>query len=285
MKQIGVIGCGLMGKGIIINLLKNNYDVTIYDVNEKAMIPLVEKGATQAKTVVSLAKNVDVLLLSLPSPKIIKQLLLNEVFPAMQEKSFILDMSTNDVEVTRQLANQAEKYGITFFDCPLSGGPVGADEGTLSIMVGGNKQVYPKIVPVLETIGKNIEYIGESGAGQIVKLCNNMVVGGIISLLSEVLKVGEGLGIEKEKIAELMQKGSAQNKVMDVFGPSILKEEFDDVTFSLANMVKDIRLYEHMAQQTSITSNISGAVQQLFELASKEGKETSDATVVYEMIK
>lgn len=285
MKQIGVIGCGLMGKGMIINLLKNNYDVTIYDVNEEAMIPLMEKGATQAKTVASLAKNVDVLLLSLPSPEIIKQLLLNEVFPAMQEKSFILDMSTNDVEVTRQLANQAEKHGITFFDCPLSGGPKGANEGTLSIMVGGNKQVYPKIVPVLETIGKNIEYIGENGAGQIVKLCNNMVVGGIISLLSEVLKVGEGLGIEKEKIAELMQKGSAQNKVMDVFGPSILKEEFDDVTFSLANMLKDIRLYEHMSQQTNITSNISGAVQQLFELASKEGKETSDATVVYEMIK
>src|SRR5699024_3998533 len=165
--KISVISrIGLIIKVIIINLLKNNYYVTSYDVNEKAMIPLVEKGATQAKTVVSLAKNVDVLLLSLPSPEIIKQLLLNEVFPAMQEKSFILDMSTNDVEVTRQLANQAEKYGITFFDCPLSGGPVGANEGTLSIMVGGNKQVYSKIVPVLETIGKNIEYIGENGAGQ-----------------------------------------------------------------------------------------------------------------------
>src|SRR5699024_1678502 len=99
-----------MGKGMIINLLKNNYKVTIFDVNEKAMIPLVEKGATQAKTVASLAKNVDVLLLSLPSPEIIKQLLLNEVFPAMQEKSFILDMSTNDVEVTRQLANRSEEH-------------------------------------------------------------------------------------------------------------------------------------------------------------------------------
>src|SRR5699024_7300703 len=151
--------------------------------------PLVEKGATQAKTVVSLAKNVDVLLLSLPSPEIIKQLLLNEVFPAMQEKSFILDMSTNDVEVTRQLANQAEKYGINFFNCPLNGETVGANEGTLSIIVSGNKQIYPKIVPVLETIEKNIEYIGENVVGQIVKLCNNMVVGGIISLLSEVLKV------------------------------------------------------------------------------------------------
>src|SRR5699024_11314696 len=164
------------------NLLKNNYDVTIYDVNEKAMIPLVEKGATQAKTVVSLAKNVDVLLLSVPSPEIIKQLLLNEVFQAMQEKSFIMDMSTNDVEVTRQLANKADKYGITFFDCPMSGGPEGANEGTLSLMVGGNKQVYPKIVPVLEAIGKHIEHIGENEAGQNVKLCNARVVGGIISL-------------------------------------------------------------------------------------------------------
>src|SRR5699024_8460818 len=124
-----------------------------------------------------------------------------------------------------------------------------------------------------------------NGAGQIVKLCNNMVVGGIISLLSEVLKVGEGLGIEKKRIAELMQKGSAQNKVMDVFGPSILKEEFDDVTFSLANMVKDIRLYEQMAQQKNNTQNISVEIKKLIELASKEGKETSDDTVVYEMIK
>src|SRR5699024_12809172 len=98
-------------------------------------------------------------------------------------------------------------------------------------------------------------------------------------------KVCDGLGKEKDNIAELMQQGYGLNIVMDVFGPSILKEEFDDVTFSLENMVKDIRLYEHMAQQTNITLNISDAVQQLFELASKEGKETRDATVVYEMIK
>lgn len=285
MKQIGVIGCGLMGKGMIINLLKENYDVTIYDVNEDAMIPLIEEGATKANTVASLAAKVDVLLLSLPSPIIIQQLLLNEAFPVMKQNSVVLDMSTNDVEITRQLAQKAKDEGITFYDCPLSGGPKGAKEGSLTIMIGGDPKTYPKIVPLLETIGENIEYIGESGSGQIVKLCNNMVVGGIISLLGEVLKVGESLGVQKGKVAELMQKGSAQNKVMDVFGPSILKEDFNEVTFSLANMLKDIQLYEGMMKHADIESKVSEAIQQLFELASKEGQGTKDATIVYEMIK
>lgn len=106
MMQIGVIGCGLMGQGIITNLLQANYEVTIYDVNEAATLPLVEKGAVRAQDVSSLAGNVDVLLLSLPSPNIIQDILLKEAFPVMREGTFVLDVSTNDVEITRQLAKR-----------------------------------------------------------------------------------------------------------------------------------------------------------------------------------
>lgn len=285
MKKVGVIGCGLMGQGMIQNLLQQQYDVMIYDVNDAATTLLVEKGATSAKDVTTLAQAVDVLLLSLPSPKIIQDVLLKEAFPAMHQGSFVLDMSTNDVEMTRDLAQKAQNSGITFFDCPLSGGPAGANAGTLTIMVGGDETQFPIVLPILEAIGKQIEYIGDNGAGQIVKLCNNMLVGGIISLASEVLKTGEKLGVNKEKISELMQKGSAQTRVMDVFGQSLLSEDFDKVTFSLANMMKDIQLYENMTVDAKVSTPISKSVKQLYKTAVDDGKEGKDATAVYELVK
>ncbi len=285
MKKVGVIGCGLMGQGMIQNLLQQKYNVIIYDVNDQATIPLVEKGATRAKDVATLAQDVDVLLLSLPTPKIIQDVLLKEAYPVMQHGSFVLDMSTNDVEVTRDLAKKAQEYGIAFFDCPLSGGPVGANAGTLTIMVGGDDKAFPTILPILEAIGEQIEYIGKSGAGQIVKLCNNMIVGGIISLASEVLKAGERVGVSKEKITELIQKGSAQTRVMDVFGQSLLSEDFDTVTFSLANMMKDLQLYENMTLDANVSTDISKSVKQLYQAASDEGKGAKDATAVYELVK
>src|SRR5690625_1216611 len=115
MKKVGVIGCGLMGQGMIQNLLQQKYDVIIYDVNDQATIPLVEKGATQAKDVATLAQDVDVLLLSLPTPTIIQEVLLKEAYPVMKVGSFVLDMSTNDVEITRDLAKKAQNYDITFY--------------------------------------------------------------------------------------------------------------------------------------------------------------------------
>lgn len=285
MKKIGVIGCGLMGQGMIRNLLQHQYEVIIFDVNSAALVPLVEEGAVQAPHIASLAKEVDVLLLSLPTPSVIYNILMEEVYPVIKKGSFVLDMSTNDVDMTRRLASGAKKNDVTFFDCPVSGGPAGANAGTLTIMVGGAEDKFSTIRPILQAIGENIEYIGENGAGQIVKLCNNMMVGGIISLASETLKTGEILGVSKEKITELMQKGSAQTKVMDVFGPSILEENFTDVTFSLANMMKDIQLYQKMTEHAKIQPIISKSIEQLYQAAMTAGEEIKDATAVYEQVK
>lgn len=281
VKKIGIIGCGLMGEGMVRNLLQQNFDVFIFDINEAMTIPLVEAGAKKVESISFLAKEVSVIIVSLPSPKIIYDVLTEELFPALQENSYVLDMSTNDVDITRKLEKEAKEKEIAFFDCPVSGGPAGAKSGTLTIMVGGAEEKYIDILPTLETIGDNIEYIGKSGAGQIVKMCNNMMVGGIISLASEILKTGEGLGVSKKKITELMQKGSAQTKVMDVFGPSILKENFNDVNFSLANMMKDIELYQGMSNKVGVDPIISKSVETLYRSAVQSGNEAKDATVVF----
>ncbi|MEI3613655.1 NAD(P)-dependent oxidoreductase [Pseudogracilibacillus sp. SO30301A] len=287
MKNIGVVGCGLMGFGIVSTLLKSDYNVHVYDISDDPVQKLVEKGAIRAENVRTLAKSVDTIVLSLPSPSLIKILLTDKeqgAFSVMKKGTHILDMSTNDVEMTRQLHKSAKELGIEYFDCPLSGGPEGANNGTLTIMVGGSEQAFPKVLPVLETVGSTIEYVGESGTGQIVKLCNNVVVGGIISLLSEALITGEKAGVPKEKIASILQKGSGQTRVMDVFGSNMLKDTFDDVKFSLANMMKDMNLYRNLAETQQIPTVSSQSAHQLFQIASYNGKGHQDSTAVYEVV-
>ncbi|HJF32299.1 MAG TPA: NAD(P)-dependent oxidoreductase [Sporosarcina psychrophila] len=287
MKRIGVVGCGLMGYGIATNLVRNEYEVTVYDTNPEAVARVVNEGADAAKTIQELAKWSEVLILSLPSTTLVEHVLLHMeegVLDNLNRGSVVLDMSTNDVARTRRLAETARKSGVEYFDCPVSGGPDGARSGTLTIMVGGSKEKFPEISSVLQTMGKYIEYIGESGAGQIVKLCNNMVVGGIISLLGEALLTGEKAGISKEKLAELFQKGSGQTKVMDVFGPNIIHGTFDDVKFSLANMLKDLHLYRNLAEDEGVPTSISAEALQLFTVASYLGADQRDSTAVAELL-
>lgn len=288
MEAIGLVGCGLMGYGIATNLIRNGYDVAVYDTDPDAVARVVQVGGTATETIQELIKYKDILILSLPSTSLVEQLLTNEADGVLEELkpgSVVLDMSTNDVTITKSLAEKAKEFGVAYFDCPVSGGPDGAYNGTLTIMVGGSEEKYTDILPVLKTMGTHIEYLGESGAGQIVKLCGNMVVGGIISLLGEALRTGEKAGISKEKLAELFQKGSAQTKVMDVFGPNIIQENFDDVKFSLANMVKDLHLYRKLAIDEGIPTKVSDAAYQLFTDVSNEGKGHRDSTVVVELLK
>nr|WP_285853105.1 NAD(P)-dependent oxidoreductase [Sporosarcina luteola] len=287
MKKIGVIGCGLMGYGIATNLLRKGYEVTVYDTNPEAVARVVENGGIRAFTVTELAKSSDVVILSLPTTDLVESVLLDEregALHAMKPGSAVLDMSTNDVVKTREIEKSASSVGISYFDCPVSGGPDGASSGTLTIMVGGSEKEFQRVSSVLHAMGEHVEYLGPSGAGQIVKLCNNMVVGGIISLLGEALLTGERAGISKEKLGELFQKGSAQTKVMDVFGPSIIHGTYDDVTFSLANMLKDLSLYRNLATEVGVPPTISGAPHELFTRVNATGAGRRDSTAVAEFL-
>lgn len=287
MQKIGIVGCGLMGHGIATNLVHKGYKVTVYDTNPEAVERVKKEGANSAPSVPELAKSSDVLVLSLPSTDLVEKVLVDGKEGALQHLKFgsaVLDMSTNDVARTRRLEEAAGVVGVEYFDCPVSGGPDGASSGSLTIMVGGSEEKFSQVSSVLQSMGGHVEYMGPSGSGQIVKLCNNMVVGGIISLLGEALLTGERAGLSKEKLAELFQKGSGQTKVMDVFGPTMIHETFEEVTFSLGNMVKDLSLYRNLANAKGIPTAISDAAYQLFTRASAEGEDRRDSTAVVNLL-
>lgn len=287
MQKIGVIGCGLMGSGIVKTLVKNDFEVFIYDVNENAVSDLRKIGALPQENAHEVVKKVEALILSLPSPSLVENILtdsLDGVLNIMKKDTFILDMSTNDVKTTKILHDKAKSYNLHFYDCPLSGGPEGARTGSLTIMVGGEPSFYKNILPILEVLGENIFYVGEKGTGQVAKLCNNMLVAGIISLGSQVLLTAEKSGLSKEKLHSILQTGSAQTKVMEVFGPNILKESYENMNFSLSNMVKDINLYEKLAEITNTSSETTKQICKLFDRAMEKEEEDLDATAVYQEI-
>lgn len=282
MSKVGVIGCGLMGKGMVKNLLNNGHEVSVYDVNPSALKYMSNMGAHLVESIEEIAADSTFLLTSLPSSEILEQTLLSEfgAINFMKPDTFILDMSTTDVKLTQSLHQMANKKGISFFDCPVSGGPQGAEQGTLTIMVGGNHKNIKAITPILEVLGSEIVYIGESGSGQIVKLCNNMIVAGTITLLSEVFITGEEAGVSTSKLAEVLGKGSAQSKVLSVFGPNLVNDEYENVLFQLNHMVKDIDLYMSLVEQDKAPSYVAPIIQQLYYRTKEIGKGGLDTTAV-----
>lgn len=280
--NIGLIGCGAMGKGIAKNLVKSGYTVYAYDRDPHVLEKCVEVGVHPAESPFEIGRKVDGVITSLPGPAIVKEVMIGEggVFAALKPGSFVLDMSTIDPMTVKDLFHEAKRKEIAFFDCPLSGGPVGADQGTLTIMVGGNQEELVNIQPVLESVGKDIFYLGESGSGQIAKLCHNMLVATITTGLGEALAVGEKAGVSRRQLAEVIQSGSAQNRVLSVFGENILKNTYENVLFSLQHMSKDIHLYMETASNYEVNSPIGEIVSGIYQKAMDQGKGMLDSSAV-----
>ncbi|RXT04572.1 NAD(P)-dependent oxidoreductase [Ammoniphilus sp. CFH 90114] len=286
MKKVGVIGCGAMGRGMVKNLIQHGYKVYVYDVDPLGVESAVSYGALAGHSVPSVAEGVEVLLTSLPTPSILEETILggSGALHVMGKGSLILDMGTTDVETTRKLHKVAAMNDVGFYDCPVSGGPQGADQGTLTIMVGGDRERFDQVDSVLQAIGQEILYIGESGSGQVVKLCNNMVVAGINLLLSEAFLTGVKAGVSVDRIANVMEKGSGQSKVLSVFGPNLIQGSYDNVIFLLSHMAKDVDLYRQLARQGGIPSFMSSVISQLYELAKVQGKGGMDTTAVGQLL-
>lgn len=278
LEQCGVVGCGAMGSGIAKSLLKAGFDVSVYDSHRDAAQKLTAAGAVCCDNVWELARKSRVVITSLPSPEALSNVLEGEqgILSYLNEGSYVLDMGTTGVKITQQLHRAAKERGIAFLDCPVSGGPAKANSGTLSIMVGGEKEKFNSILPVLKAVGETIRYVGKSGSGQVVKLCNNIVVAGTIVLLSEAFLTAEKEGVPPEMVAQILKTGSGGSNALSVFGPNLVNRNYDNVLFMLGHMTKDIRLFLQMAETQRIPTRLSSVVNTLFEHAVERGKSKLD---------
>ncbi len=282
MDTIGVIGIGAMGKGMIGSLLAKGYQVIAYDPVPAAKDWAKERGAQVALSPADVGRTASVVITSLPGPAIVEQVLLGEdgLYSTLASGSYVLDASTIDPATAKRLHAVGLQKGISFFDCPVSGGPAGSAAGTLTIMVGGDESKLPDITPYLQGIGKDIFYMGDSGSGQVAKLCHNSVVAVITAALGEAFTVGAKAGVDPHKLAAVMDKGSAHNRVLSVFGPNILYGTYEKTVFSLDHMHKDLQLYAQAAREQQVPVLVGGTVVQLYEAAKAQGKGAWDSSAV-----
>jgi 2-hydroxy-3-oxopropionate reductase len=227
-ETIGFIGLGIMGRPMAHNLLKAGYSLVVLNRHQEVTDELTAKGARSAQTPKEVAAQCDVLITMLPDSPQVEEVITgpNGALEGLREGQIVIDMSTISPIVTRNLAARLAERKVAMLDAPVSGGDKGAIAGTLSIMVGGDEAVFQRCHPIFEALGKTIVHVGASGAGQVVKACNQIVVGLTFEAVSEALIVGAKAGVDPSKILQVLGGGLAANRVMDLRGESMIQHNF-----------------------------------------------------------
>jgi 2-hydroxy-3-oxopropionate reductase len=227
-ETIGFIGLGIMGRPIAHNLIKAGYSITVLNRHKEVTEEFVALGARASEQPQDIAEQSDILITMLPDTPQVEEVILGPggVLEGAKKGLVVIDMSTISPTVTRQIAAHLAKQGVALLDAPVSGGDKGAIAGTLSIMVGGDEASFSRCLPIFEAVGKTIVHVGENGAGQVVKACNQIVVALTIEAVSEALVLGSQAGVEPEKILRVLGGGLAANRVMEMRGEGMLSHTF-----------------------------------------------------------
>ncbi|MGA7933824.1 MAG: NAD(P)-dependent oxidoreductase, partial [Kovacikia sp.] len=229
MQPIGFIGLGLMGQPMAQNLLKAGYPLVVYNRSRAAMEKLEAKGATLATSPQEVAQQVDVVITCVSDSPDVEAVVLGStgVIEGARPGMLFIDMSTIAPATSRRIYTALKVKGVDALDAPVSGGDIGAQQGTLSIMVGGDEPAFQRALPILQVVGKNIVYIGESGSGQVTKACNQIVVALTLQAVAEALTLAKKSGVDPAKVREALLGGFAQSRVLEVHGKRMLDGSFE----------------------------------------------------------
>jgi 2-hydroxy-3-oxopropionate reductase len=272
MAQIGFIGVGIMGKPMAGHLLHAGHTLYIYDVVEAPVLELAGQGAVVCKNSQEVAGKGEIVFLMLPDTPDVEQALFGAdgVASGIRAGSIVVDMSSISPIATRRFAERLGAMGVEMLDAPVSGGQVGAQNATLSIMVGGKPEVFEKIKPYFEMMGKNIVLIGGNGDGQTCKVANQIVVALTIEAVAEALVFASKAGADVAKVREALLGGFAQSKILEVHGERMIKRTFQP-GFRIRLHQKDLNLALQAGRELGVSLPNSAIAQQLFTAVAADG--------------
>jgi 2-hydroxy-3-oxopropionate reductase len=282
---IGFIGLGIMGKPMARNLMKAGYQLVVYNRSPGPMNELTAEGATAASNPREVAEQSNVVITMLPDSPQVQEVMTGEngVLAGAKANALVIDMSTISPVVTQQLARAAQARGVRMLDAPVSGGDVGAQQGTLSIMVGGSSEDFEQAKPLLEVLGKTIVHVGGTGAGQVVKACNQIVVALTIEAVSEALVLGSKAGVDPEVILQVLSGGLAANRVMEVRGPNFLQHNFQP-GFKIALHQKDLGIALAAGREYGVPLPVTAIVDQMLQILKLRGQGEQDHSALLKLI-
>jgi 2-hydroxy-3-oxopropionate reductase len=282
-ETIGFIGLGLMGRPMAKNLLKAGYKLVVNSRSQGPVDDLVSSGAARAITPADVARQATRIITMVPdSPDV--ELVLdgpNGVFTALQPGTIVIDMSSIAPGVAQRLAARARSLGATMLDAPVSGGDIGAINGTLSIMVGGEAAAFASVKPILDVMGnpEKVVHIGKAGSGQLCKLCNQMVIGGTLAVVAEALGLARKAGVDAGRVREALLGGFAQSRVLEVHGDRALKGTFKP-GFKTHLFAKDMRNVVATLAEHEMPAAVTAVVQQLLHATMAAGRGEDDNSIM-----
>jgi 3-hydroxyisobutyrate dehydrogenase len=286
--KIGFIGLGNMGAPMALNLLKAGHDLTVFDLNTRAVQLLVDAGAKGAGSPKTLVSEVKLVITMLPTAAHVRGVLAGSdgVFEGIGPETTIVDSSTIDPASVREFAALAEERGCVLVDAPVSGGTGGAAAGTLTFMVGGSQADYERVKPVLSTMGKNIVHCGHTGTGQVAKICNNLVLGITMAGVSEAMALGEALGIDPKVLGGIMNTSTGRCWSSDTYNPfpGVIETAPSSRAytggFGTDLMLKDLGLATEAARSVKRPAFMGALAQQLYQALSCRGDGNLDFSAV-----
>ncbi|OLO28088.1 2-hydroxy-3-oxopropionate reductase [Alkalihalophilus pseudofirmus] len=275
--KLGFIGLGIMGKPMTLNLLKNNFEVTVFDINETAVKEMMEQGAKAAQSPMEVAQHSEVIITMLPKSEHVKSVVLDEngVIEGASEGTIVIDMSSITPVASKEIAAKLAERGMHMLDAPVSGGEPKAIDGTLSIMVGGKEHIFEKVQPILTSVGKDIVLVGDHGCGTTAKLANQIIVNVNIAAMSEALVLAAKAGIDVEKMYQAIRGGLAGSAVLDAKVPMILERNFQAGGRIDINL-KDLTNVMDTAHEIGVPLPLSSQVLEMFHALQVDGKQADD---------
>jgi 2-hydroxy-3-oxopropionate reductase len=270
--KIGFIGLGIMGKPMSKNLLKAGYDLVVCDVVKPAVAEVVAAGAIAAATPKAVAEQSDIIITMLPNSPHVKQVLLGEngVIEGAKQGSIVVDMSSIAPLVSREVAAKLAEKGIAMLDAPVSGGEPKAIEGTLSVMVGGSREVFDKCYPVMKAMAGSVVLTGDIGAGNVTKLANQIIVALNIAAMSEALVLASKAGVEPELVYQAIRGGLAGSTVLDAKAPLVMDRKFNP-GFRINLHIKDLNNVLETSHELGVPLPLTAAVMEMMQALKVDG--------------
>lgn len=280
--KLGYIGLGIMGGAMARNLLKAGYEVTVHNRSREKVNALVKVGATAAANPREVAERADVVFTNLPDTPDVEAVILgkNGIMEAARDGLIVIDNSTITPAGARYIASTLAEHGVTFLDAPVSGGDIGAQNGTLTIMVGGPEETFNHVLPILEAVGKTITWIGESGAGQIAKACNQIIVAAQMVSVGEALVLAAKCGVDPARVVQAISRGAAQCWTLDNKPPKIFARDLGP-GFKAHMQAKDIDIVMDTGKTYGVPLPSTAVAQQLYRamLVAGDGELDNSAIV------
>ena len=279
--KIGFIGLGIMGRPMAKNLVKAGYDLTVYDLNEEVVADLVSCGARAADSSREASLEAEVVITMVPNSPQVREVVLGKdgMAEGASEGTVLIDMSSIDPTESRSIGMELKKYGIEMMDAPVSGGEPKAIEGTLSVMVGGRRELFDRYYDMLMVMAGSVVYVGKLGAGNVAKLANQIIVAVNIAAVSEALTFAKKAGTDPELVYQAIRGGLAGSTVLDAKAPMMFRGDFKP-GFRIELHIKDLGNAINAAHAVSSPVLMTGQLMEIMQALKADGLEKKDHSCI-----